>query len=459
MKCSEAFELMSLYYDKEIDKASEAGLFEHMKDCSGCLREFEELGRLMSDISEIPLEPLPKGYHEELMLKLEAVKPDKSIYAAAEKSQRKERRRYSRIDYRRWAGTAAALAAVILAGAGMRAVYYSGKMASENSASYESSTEEIYSGGYEDMTAPQADMIREDSGGSGASKYTRSIDMDGGLHAEPEMYAVAEEAATEDGAAIDEPNTGGAEGLSGRKQIKNYYANLSVDDFDTAIAEIKKITSEKGGYVENFYSNSYYNDNNRKDGEITVRIPVESYNSVINGLQAIGRVENEGENTDDITTEYIDTEGRLKIKNTERDRVLALLEKSESIEDIIKLEERLSHINTEIESYETSIRNWDKLVQFCKVTLYVQQDMDVRIQPVSPTFAQQIKNGFRASVNSTVLFLQNFAVGIAYNWFAIAVCLIAAAAASFKIRKVIKRRGNERVSGNEKSDGENGMEE
>lgn len=58
-----------------------------------------------------------------------------------------------------------------------------------------------------------------------------------------------------------------------------------------------------------------------------------------------------------------------KALETEQERLLALLEKAENVEDIITIENRLSDVRYELENYESQIRLLDNQIDYS--TVYV----------------------------------------------------------------------------------------
>ena len=62
---------------------------------------------------------------------------------------------------------------------------------------------------------------------------------------------------------------------------------------------------------------------------------------------------------------YTDYEARLSSLNTQEERLLDMLSKSEDVETLIALEQRLSDVRYEIESIERSLRNYDMQIRRC----------------------------------------------------------------------------------------------
>ncbi len=74
-----------------------------------------------------------------------------------------------------------------------------------------------------------------------------------------------------------------------------------------------------------------------------------------------------------MTLQYSDIESHKKTLKIEQDRLWALLEKADSMDSIIALEERLSDIRYELESYESQLRLYDNQIEYSKVTLNINE--------------------------------------------------------------------------------------
>lgn len=113
---------------------------------------------------------------------------------------------------------------------------------------------------------------------------------------------------------------------------------------------------------------------------------------------------------------YQDTESRLKVVTTKEERILALLEKAEKIEDIIALEKELSEIIYEKENLKTNLMDLDDKIDYTTFYISLQE-----VQKVSDTetrdtsFGIRIKNAFKNSLYSFKKGIENFIIAIVYN--------------------------------------------
>lgn len=162
---------------------------------------------------------------------------------------------------------------------------------------------------------------------------------------------------------------------TGQKLIRTVELSMETKEFDSLLTVIQTKTEEVGGYVEtsSISGNSYQTEEGRRYASMTLRIPAERLKEFLTAAGEMGNITNQSEYVRDITLEYTDTESHKKALETEQQRLLELMEKAESMEDIIAIESRLSQIRYELQSYESSLRVYDNQVDYSTVSVYVQE--------------------------------------------------------------------------------------
>lgn len=232
--------------------------------------------------------------------------------------------------------------------------------------------------------------------GCGAKKESTNMSSDQGSYtsenkngrSEPEEYdgASMDTASTESPRASESTASGesitstsvitSGEALNDPREKIIRRAELEVEtrDFDNLILTVDAQIKQLGGYVESSdISGRYYYSDNMRYGNIIARVPKDKLDSFINKVYDIANVVNKHESTENVTLQYVATESHKKTLEIEQERLLALLEKVESLEDIITLETRLSSVRYELESYESQLRLYDNLVEYSTVTLNIQE--------------------------------------------------------------------------------------
>lgn len=246
------------------------------------------------------------------------------------------------------------------------------------------------------------------SAGSSASSAASGMKNEMGLAvmgAGPERIAetAAETAAhTADSGALGQPGEGISPSLpqEGRKLIRTVNLSVETDDFDGLIPAIKAQIQSLSGYIESsdVSGRSLRSGNSgRRHASMIVRIPSSQLDLFVEGVSAKGNVTYKAESTSDVTLKYSDLESRKKTLSVEQERIWALLEKADTLEAVIALEERLSEIRYELESMESRLRLYDNQVEYSTVSIDINEV--VAFTPVKEeTVGEQIRRRFSESL-------------------------------------------------------------
>lgn len=199
-----------------------------------------------------------------------------------------------------------------------------------------------------------------------------------------------------------------------RKVIKTANLNLQTLDFDEFQAALDVKIAESGAYLQyaDVSGSDYYGG--RKSANYTIRVPEANLNLFLAGVEGIATVTNKTIGEEDVTLTYVDTETRIKTLEIEQERLLALLEKADDLEYIIRLEERLSEVRYNIESYQARLRTYDDKITYSTVRIYVYEV--TRVQEKAPeTLWERITNGFADTMYDISDGAQDFLVWFIVN--------------------------------------------
>ncbi len=202
--------------------------------------------------------------------------------------------------------------------------------------------------------------------------------------------------------AKDMANIGGGKSpLEPDKVITTIYLGFETTEFDKSNDELEKLIQKYKAYVEysNISYNQYYNNVNYRYGEYTIRVPKENITSFKTEIGTIGNLRSENTNKQDVTKQYRDTESRLKVIEIKEERLLALLEKAEKIEDIIAIENQLSEVIYEKENLKASLLTLDDKVDFSTINVNIQEvAKTTATENVDTSFGTKIKNAISDSL-------------------------------------------------------------
>lgn len=192
-------------------------------------------------------------------------------------------------------------------------------------------------------------------------------------YAETEAYAPAEDAGAgmTNGGTIQQAQPK----RDKRKLIKTVNMQVETQDFDRLMTSVETRVDELGGYIQNLDSrnNSTYGGKNSRYASLVVRIPAGMMDQFVDSVATQSNVTQKTLNVEDVTLSYVDMESRKKSLQIEQERLLALLDRAEILEDIITLENRLTSVRYQIESMESQLRTYDDLVDYSTINLNIRE--------------------------------------------------------------------------------------
>ncbi len=246
------------------------------------------------------------------------------------------------------------------------------------------------------------------------------------------------------------------------KIIKNANVTIETRSFDEDINFIKEKAEELGGYIESESVSGRkpqeYGDGTRY-AIITFRIPADKLNTFLTLAEGAATVTDKHISSDDVTTQYYDTDARREMYETQRDRVMELLKKAESMEDILMLENELTRINYEIDSLTTQLRSWDRLVDYSTVCMDVYELSPDRPSTTTDDFSTKVSVGFKSTLTGLGKFFEGFAIFMISASPVIAVLAAVAIAVIVIVKLCRKRRAKKRAAAAAKTNGMDKEEE
>ncbi|MDR1131949.1 MAG: DUF4349 domain-containing protein [Oscillospiraceae bacterium] len=244
---------------------------------------------------------------------------------------------------------------------------------------------------------------------------------------ETEQYAAAPDLTAaetpEEAGEISYMSTASAAELSGspstaftpEKIIYAGYAEIETLDFDKSMAALTALIESCGGFIQSSsvtggdYNTVYRGKPAYRRADYTIRVPVESYDSVRGSLSALGHVVSSSTNAENITMQYTDTEARLETYRTQESRLLDLLAKADSVADMIIIENAISEVRYQLESLTSQIKNWDSQISYSTLSLYISEvSLYSEDNSSSIGYGQQLAQTFRYSLYSVGGFFKSF---------------------------------------------------
>ncbi len=165
----------------------------------------------------------------------------------------------------------------------------------------------------------------------------------------------AEETASADAA----PGLGTSRPGPARQMVYTARFEIATPNVEDAMGRFIRSVDGLGGYLEG-----------REDAHVVCRVPADRFQEFVAAMPALGSVLSQSIRNQDVTRKYQDLNLQLETAEWSRRRVLALLDRAEKIEDILKLEEELAKYTALIEGLKGTIRDLSEQIAFSRVEVF-----------------------------------------------------------------------------------------
>jgi hypothetical protein len=157
-----------------------------------------------------------------------------------------------------------------------------------------------------------------------------------------------------------------------RMIVRNGDMSLIVTDVTQAMEAISQLAGGYNGYV---VSSSVSGEEEDTRGWISIRVPDDSFEQALASIRELAvRVEEESTNSQDVTEEYIDLEARLANAEATEQQYLALLDKAEDVDDILRIYDYLSRVRQEIEQIKGRMQYLERTSSMSLISAYLRPE-------------------------------------------------------------------------------------
>ncbi|HLF70094.1 MAG TPA: DUF4349 domain-containing protein, partial [Actinomycetota bacterium] len=153
------------------------------------------------------------------------------------------------------------------------------------------------------------------------------------------------------------------------KVIKD--ANLEIKvgkgEFQRRFTAAQNLAESFGGFVAE--STITHQKDELTSGSLTIRVPGDRFEQAVTALKKLGKVTNESQSGQDVTSQVVDLEARLRHAKAQETVFLRLMDQSKSISDIIAVQQQLSNVQLEIEQLQGQLNAITDLVSMATIRM------------------------------------------------------------------------------------------
>jgi hypothetical protein len=158
-----------------------------------------------------------------------------------------------------------------------------------------------------------------------------------------------------------------------RLVIQNVDMSIVVADPKARMEEIADLAVEMGGFVvsSNIYQTTYGpNSIEVPEASMTIRVPSERLDEALEKVKAdVVDVTYENRSGQDVTSQYVDLQSRLKAKQEAEKNLLKIMDTATNAEDVLAIYMQVQNIQTEIESLKGQIQYYEESAALSAISI------------------------------------------------------------------------------------------
>jgi hypothetical protein len=164
-----------------------------------------------------------------------------------------------------------------------------------------------------------------------------------------------------------------------RSVISTAVVSLRSDDAGAARTEVMKIVDVHRGQVSDEETRSD-DDGAVQSSRLVLRIPAADFAETVAELEKVADLESSDKSSEDVSFQVIDLRARIRAQEQSLRRVEVLLERAQSIRDIVSIESQLTQRQAELESLKTKQAYLADQTTYATITVYIAKH-DTKAEP------------------------------------------------------------------------------
>jgi hypothetical protein len=163
--------------------------------------------------------------------------------------------------------------------------------------------------------------------------------------------------------------------LQGPPVIRQAQLSITVGSglFDPKLAAVRALVQAQGGYIAGTDAQARPTTSEDtgqiRTGVITFMVPAARFDSTIDELAKVGKVQSEHITGTDVSAQYVDLRARLANAEAQLNAMRALLTNAKSINDIIAVQNQIGQITGQIEQLKGQIKYLDDNTSYSSVAV------------------------------------------------------------------------------------------
>ncbi len=206
--------------------------------------------------------------------------------------------------------------------------------------------------------------------------------------------------------------------------IKRAQLSLVVESIDDGLKRASQIIRTQQGDILDLQDNQI--EAVHRTAYIRIRVPQANLDTLLESLGELGTVQQQGLSAEDVSTQIVDAQARLRNLRKSEESLLKIMERSGEISHVLEVSRELSRVREQIEQIDARVQNLQTQVRYSTVDLTLAAA--VAAQPIGRPLGETISTTWRDATQSvgdvTVGLMQLGLWLLAYSPYLLVVALV-----------------------------------
>ena len=153
--------------------------------------------------------------------------------------------------------------------------------------------------------------------------------------------------------------------------IKTAEIALVVKSLDKTLQQASQIVKQQQGDVLGLQDNKPQN-NSRQTASMQIRVPQDKLETTLDALAKLGTVQRRNLSAEDVTTQLVDFQARLRNLRKTESSLLQIMNRSGSVGDVLKVAQELSNVRQSIEQIDAQLKSLTNRVAYSTIKLQLE---------------------------------------------------------------------------------------
>ena len=194
-----------------------------------------------------------------------------------------------------------------------------------------------------------------------------------------------------------------AQAPTGARIVRTATLRLVAANFDRIRPAVDRILQNIGGFAGALTASNRPGEPRSISG--TLRIPSSRFDAAIAELRQLGRVTEESQNAEDVTSTVADLDARLSNSRVTERRLTEVLERrTGGVADVLEVEREIARVRGEIEQMEAQRKQLDRRIEYATLTMEIVEERAAAVNlgpvPIPTRLRLAIADGIASAATS-----------------------------------------------------------